>query len=274
MQSTKPVLAKICGVRSVEAAQVAMDHPGNVAFAIGMIFAPTRRQVSTDVARQIVQLVRDTRQHSGPVRWSDGAQSESGIIPLPTNKSATAASIVASLDAVAKINQDGTSRRVPVTVGVFQNQPIEHIREMVATTGIDFVQLHGNENVKEYSDALHPIPIIKAVHIGPDGINGEQANEIRQLARDVVILLDAYVPSAGAQQGGHGKAFNWENTAPVMNQIGIPYVLAGGLSCDNVADAIRVTQPWVVDVSSGIETDGVKDPAKIKRFLDIVAASY
>jgi phosphoribosylanthranilate isomerase len=77
------------------------------------------------------------------------------------------------------------------------------------------------------------------------------------------VTLDRYVEGI---QGGTGKGFDWD-VAASLSQAGHPFLLAGGLTPENVSDAITAVNPWGVDVSSGVETDGHKDHAKIKQFM-------
>lgn len=144
-----------------------------------------------------------------------------------------------------------------LTVGVFVNHSTEAIARLAGRGIIQLVQLHGEES-PAYIRQLRgvcPLPIIRALPVAeflppvPDGID--------------YPLYD----TACAQRGGSGKPFRWELLAATQSR---PYFLAGGLSCFNVENAVTTLRPYCVDVSSGIETDGWKDPEKMKRFAEIV----
>ena len=140
-------------------------------------------------------------------------------------------------------------------VGVFVNESLEGIRNVIAKTGISTVQLHGDEG-PSYAGALR-CPVIRAVNL--DGA----AEACAAWPEDATLLLDAADP---ARRGGTGTAIDWEGAAVVARRRRV--VLAGGLTPTNVADAIAAVEPFGVDVSSGVEqTPGVKDSDKVTRFL-------
>ena len=103
------------------------------------------------------------------------------------------------------------------------------------------------------------MPVIKAVRVGenfnPAGLKDYQVDW---------LLLDSFV---SGQAGGTGVAFDWRQAGEVVGQIKTRFLLAGGLTPENVAEAISVLQPGGVDVSGGVETDGEKDVGKISRFI-------
>jgi phosphoribosylanthranilate isomerase len=142
-----------------------------------------------------------------------------------------------------------------MTVGVFVNEPIDGIRAMVARTGITAVQLHGDEP-PAYADALE-WPLFRAV----DADEIEDACEA--WSEQTTLLLDTIDP---VRRGGTGVPVDWARAAGVAQARRI--VLAGGLTPENVTDAIRAVRPYGVDVSSGVElSPGVKDFDKITRFV-------
>ncbi len=143
------------------------------------------------------------------------------------------------------------------TVALFVNADRETIAEVLGETGIDLIQFHGNE-CPDYC-AEHGRPWIKAVRMKDDV-------DLDKVARDYAgaraLLLDAYRPGV---PGGTGEAFDWRRI-PV--ELAGRIVLAGGLTPDNVADAVRQVRPYAVDVSGGVEVEkGIKDADKIKRFM-------
>ena len=138
-------------------------------------------------------------------------------------------------------------------VGVFVREEPERVAELLRKGVIDIAQLHGGED-EEYIRRLRELtehPLIQAFRIdGPEDLKKAETSVADH------ILLDS-----GA--GGTGTAFNWE----LLKGFQRPYFLAGGLTPENVEEAIRILHPFAVDVSSGIETDGRKDPAKMELFV-------
>lgn len=142
-------------------------------------------------------------------------------------------------------------------VGVFVDEEIDTVVSLVKENIIDAVQLHGNEDGKYIAKlrAKISVPIIKAVSVQ----SREQVLSANRLPCDY-LLLDTYVPG---EQGGSGKSFDWS----IIPKIQKPYFLAGGLDSRKVADAIKILHPYGVDVSSGVETDGLKDSGKMAEFI-------
>lgn len=175
---------------------------------LGFIFAPTRRQVSREVARDIIAEVR--RHYSGVK-----------------------------------------------AVGVFVDASLDAMNEIVRFCNLDLVQLSGS-GPNEVIDALD-VPAIKVLHVGerstPDALRLAACSTSAK-----ALLLDTGRPGV---YGGTGETFDW-NGVPPLNK---PFLLAGGLGAHNVAYAVEAVKPWGVDVSSGVETAGDKDPEKIRAFL-------
>lgn len=139
------------------------------------------------------------------------------------------------------------------SVGVFVNEEAETVADLLAAGVIDIVQLHGRED-EAYIEKLRAMtdqPIIQAF-----SMDGEQA--VHRVSRSLAdfVLLDA-------GSGGTGTAFDWD----LLSGVKRPYFLAGGLDPLTVGDAVKRWRPYAVDVSSGIETDGVKDAAKMRAFV-------
>lgn len=140
-------------------------------------------------------------------------------------------------------------------VGVFADEDPEQIAKLLNSGVIDIAQLHGsetNETIKAIR-LLTKKPIIQAFRI-----NAPEAAVQAEKSQADYILLDS-----GA---GTGKTFNWN----LIRKINRPYFLAGGLNPDNVLEAIDALNPYAVDVSSGIETEGHKDEQKMKAFVEAV----
>ncbi|HIP96874.1 MAG TPA: phosphoribosylanthranilate isomerase [Anaerolineae bacterium] len=144
-------------------------------------------------------------------------------------------------------------------VGVFVDEEADAVQQIVACCGLDYAQLHGVESPGMVADLMgRGLKVIKAFRVR----DGTTLTEIERY-RATAYLLDAYVPG---RQGGTGRTFDW-NLAVQARQYG-PIILAGGLTPDNVAGAVRTVRPWGVDVASGVEAvPGRKDPAKVRRFI-------
>ena len=172
-----------------------------------------------------------------------------------------------SLDLAIRIideyrNESG--RGGPALVGLFANQPIEEVNEIISECGLDYAQLCGEED-KSYWDEVDA-EVIKQVKID-FGVNSKLINSDLDniFGSGYIPLLDKYEKGT---LGGTGKTFDW-NVIGQFNLSG-KFILAGGLTSKNVSQAIRVSQPWAVDVSTGVETDGAKDESKIFAFAAAV----
>ena len=154
----------------------------------------------------------------------------------------------------------------PKLVGLFADQPLEEVRETVRDSGVDMVQLCGAESI-EYCDGA-PVPVFRSIHVqgghlGPNELEelGLRMEVLRE--RGHSVTLDREV--AGLQ-GGTGQTFDWK-VAARLAEAGFEFMLAGGLTPENVRQAVREVDPWGVDVSSGVESGGVKDAEKMRRFV-------
>jgi len=124
----------------------------------------------------------------------------------------------------------------------------------------DLLQFHGSERAAECT--RYGLRYLKAIAMGT---GADAAAQMAEHAAASAFLLDSHAPGAG---GGSGVAFDWSRVPPAAAR---PVILAGGLTCDNVASAIRTAQPYAVDVSSGIESaPGIKDAHKMRRFIEEV----
>src|SRR5437867_795568 len=144
-----------------------------------------------------------------------------------------------------------------VKVGVFADAT-ENVIRTAALSGLNALQFHGNET-PEFVKRFSPTTTIKAFRI-------QNAASLAQLVayNTSAWLLDSYTP---AQLGGTGTTFNWD-LALQARKLGRPIILAGGLTPENVAEAVRKVRPYGVDVSSGVESaPGKKDPAKVAAFI-------
>jgi phosphoribosylanthranilate isomerase len=153
----------------------------------------------------------------------------------------------------------------PTTVGVFVNEELETVAQAMHTCGLDFAQLHGSEP-PELVKALRDrgIRVFKALRIG-------SAADLAPMTQYdcSAFLLDAYVPG---QPGGTGHTFDWSLAIRAKRNGRV--ILAGGLTPDNVAQAVATVLPWAVDVSSGVEkAPGHKDAEKVHRFVSSAKAA-
>jgi phosphoribosylanthranilate isomerase len=154
-------------------------------------------------------------------------------------------------------------KRLPpfvVTVGVFADQDAEDIRRVAAESNVDAVQLHGNES-PEYCSSIGK-RIIKAIRVR----DIESLIDIKKYNVSA-FLLDTYDKEL---RGGTGRIFNWE-IAREAKAINKRIIIAGGLTPENVSEAIKIVEPYGVDVSGGVESEkGKKDHQKIKAFIERV----
>jgi phosphoribosylanthranilate isomerase len=159
----------------------------------------------------------------------------------------------------------------PKLIGLFANQPAEFIDSVAKLCGLDYAQLCGDEP-PDFWNGLS-IPVIRQVKVRDDL---DKPDAVALAVRDVeaalgaghLAMLDKHV--AGAL-GGTGVSFDWEVAREIARDHNI--FVAGGLTPENVAHAIHVARPWGVDVSSGVETNGEKDAARIRAFARAVSTA-
>ena len=198
---------------------------------MGLVFAPSKRQVTVDQAKTLVEELH--KQYAS--RYNSGAGQ--------------------SNDDVEQSNNDEIK-----TVGVFVNETLENLVTIATDANLDAVQLHGDEDeafikaLKEKTD----VEVWKAVQIR----SSTDAEAWIDSSADM-LLFDAYHKD---ERGGTGEVFDWS----CLDEFERPFMLAGGIDSTNVARAIRTVRPYGIDISSGIETDGVKNDEKIKAFTNIV----
>lgn len=216
-------LVKICGVSDVTHARAAAALGADF---VGMVFAPSRRQVTLGQAKRIASSLR-----------KEGEPAPSGT---DANDVETA-----------------LSHRRPLVVGVFADQDADTVNAICDDVGLDLVQLSGSEPW-EVCAHIHR-PIFKCMKIR----DGETAEELMvHVHEGAIVLLDPYVEGT---YGGTGKTLDWNVASQIARST--TTVLAGGLTPNNIAKAVSVVQPWAVDVSSGVETEGVKNVEKIRAFI-------
>ncbi len=147
-------------------------------------------------------------------------------------------------------------------IGVFVDQPADYIRGIARLLGLGAIQLHGSEAVDGW--ARVPQRVIKAVPVS----KGFDASAVDEVPADITVLLDAHDP---IRRGGTGRTIDWTVAAAVAARRRI--ILSGGLDPRNVREAIARVHPYMVDVSSGVESSpGVKDAAKLRSFFAALTA--
>lgn len=158
------------------------------------------------------------------------------------------------------------------TVAVLVDPGLDFALKAADATGAWAVQLSGNESPDFVRLVTDQVRTIKAVHVAPDGrvrlpVGVKEPGSYLRALEDAAdfLLLDSAAPG---KAGGTGQTHNWSNARATKELVGIPLILAGGLTPDNVADAVREVDPWGVDVASGVEAaPGRKDLQKVKAFI-------
>ena len=207
---------KICGIKEKSHALGASSAGADF---IGLVLAPSPRQVTVAQAQEIVSAIKERS-------------------------------------------------KATETVGVFVNMPTPAVNRIARTCNLDWVQLSGDESWA-YCQQI-TLPLIKAVRIkegeSTEEINNYLANGTEILSgQKYLYLLDSQVKGS---YGGTGITLDWDLARKLARQF--PVILAGGLTSENVAQAIKTVAPWGVDVSSGVELGGVKSIAKIRAFTSAV----
>lgn len=233
---------KICGVRDIATAIAAAEAGADF---IGLMFAESRRKVTPQECFDVVEALHEFRKQPGPVR-----------IEGPARGDVTARSWFGAWNEAI---EETLFRARPLVVGVFADQQADDVNNIANAAKLDLVQLSGGEN-EDYIEQI-TLPVFKAIHVGP-GITPEDIADRAVPGYARAIMLDT--ASAGAR-GGTGEAFDWSIAAEAAERL--PIMLAGGLTPTNVSEALTLVEPWAVDVSSGVETDGTKDIAKVQTFI-------
>ena len=225
---------KICGCMLVSDVLAAREAGADF---VGLMFAPeSRRRLTVEEARAIVASL-------------------AGRAPEPPLLSLGADGDVASwfrhgADALDRL----LAHRRPLTVGVFEDQELDEVNAIADAVGLDLIQLSGDETWAEC--LLANRQVVKAIEV-PEGASGVDVLESIEGGTAIACLLDA--------SRGQGVQLDRAIAGDVAGAL--PVWLAGGLTPENVSEAIEQVRPWAVDVSSGVETDGAKDPEKIHAFV-------
>lgn len=221
---------KMCGISKVETIPAIIDAKPDY---MGLVFAPSKRQVTVEQAKT---LVEELYKQNVVGNNSEAEQTES----------------VTSLDTA--------SSKTIKTVGVFVNETIDNLLKIAEEVKLDVIQLHGDE-VESFIQILKEqsnVEVWKAVQVR----SAADAEKWIDSSADM-LLFDAYHKD---ERGGTGEVFDWSS----LDEFERPFMLAGGIDSTNVARAIRTVRPYGIDISSGIETNSVKDNEKMKAFTNIV----
>jgi phosphoribosylanthranilate isomerase len=207
---------KICGLCEIDQALAAADYGADY---IGLVFAPSRRQITREQAVRIRKAL-------------------------------------------------GSTKTRPALVGVFVNLPAKEVNTISSECGLDLAQLSGDESL-EYCREID-LPVIKTIHVSErssfQGINETILKGTRIGSKyKITFLLDTQIKDS---YGGTGKTFNWQIAKEVSGVSRV--IIAGGLDPDNIGNFLTEVNPLGVDVSSGVESEGKKDLAKIKNFIQKV----
>lgn len=225
---------KICGVRDAATARVVVEAGADY---LGLVFVPASpRYVTVEQARTVLRELN-------------------------------AVSVTTAYESKSKQTSQFAGQVQPV--GLFADHPLEQVRSTAKALHLKMVQLHGDET-PEFVKALAPLQVIKALPF--DAATFKQRLQPwcspQAPANLHGLLLDA-------PQGGSGQTFDWSALALCLRNSGLhalpPIFLAGGLTPDNVTQAITTVRPFAVDVSSGVESSrGIKSPDKIRAFCSAV----
>ncbi|MBC7855442.1 MAG: phosphoribosylanthranilate isomerase [Pirellulaceae bacterium] len=158
-------------------------------------------------------------------------------------------------------------------VGLFVNSPPQAVAATVNRVGLGAVQLHGDEG-PDFLAALGKLPVNTAFRCKESTLDNVKAflNLCDETSHPFAILLDAHAPGL---YGGTGQVLDWKGLARERDKLmGLPLILAGGLTPENVAEAIRQVRPDAVDTASGVEASpGKKDPAQVRAFVAAAKAA-
>lgn len=240
---------KICGNRTPDDVLAAAEAGADL---VGIMFAESRRRVDVQEAQAMVRAL------GGPL-------SQQEIFAPPPSLVHGREELEPWFRHGAQVLTSYLGMKHPLTVGVFADQPVEEVNEIAEEAGVDLVQLSGDESWEDC--LLVAKQVIQVLHVGPVDTPADPLSEVRP-GFAVALMLDS---AHGQYRGGSGQVFDWDVASRMAARL--PIFLAGGLTPINVTEAIVRVRPWAVDVSSGTETDGRKDYAKVRAFVQAVRAA-
>lgn len=246
----KTPLVKICGITNPQDALIAARAGANV---IGMIFVPgTPRFVEIEKAKEIAACIHQFGERSGPIELRSQVKMSKHFN--------TSTWFETWANHVYHVSQ-----RTPLVTGVFMDQTPEEINTIVHQIGLDLVQLHGDEGF-EICKAID-VPVCRVLHLPHEAsvetVDVESVVDHVKPGLAALLLLDTTVKG---KKGGTGAVFDWK-IAQLFHNAHLPCIMAGGLTPENVSKALHTAAPFGVDVSSGVEKDGQKDPEAVKTFV-------
>ncbi|OWB57445.1 isomerase activity protein [[Candida] boidinii] len=234
-------IIKICGLKTPIEAQKAIDSGANL---LGAILVPNRsRTIEISNAIKISEICKSRRK-----KLNRKYQDSKELMKYLNSRNDLKGSNWFKHVSETIINNG------PFFVGVFRNQSIEDILKLNDLIDLDIVQLHGSENFEEYIDKIN-LPIIPRYVLTNENI------------KDAVITNRHLIPLLDSELGGEGKLINWEDAVKFSQDLNGRYILAGGLTPENVSQALLTEGCLGVDVSGGVETNGIKDLTKIENFI-------
>ena len=242
---------KMCGISKVETIPAVVEAKPDY---MGFVFAPSKRQVTVDQAKTLVEELHKqygNRYSREEVQCSNDVVQDGAVIGAVHEGTLTSTENASP----TLIHQEAIK-----TVGVFVNETLDNLVSIATEANLDVVQLHGDEDeafIQSLKERTN-VEVWKAVQIR----SAADAETWSDSSADM-LLFDAYHKD---ERGGTGEVFDWS----CLDEFERPFMLAGGIDSTNVARAIRTVRPYGIDISSGIETDGVKDDEKIKAFTNIV----
>jgi len=251
---------KMCGISKVETIPAVVEAKPDY---MGLVFAPSKRQVTVDQAKTLVEELHKqygNRYSREEVQCSNDVVQDGAVIGAVQEGTATGDAHEGTLTSTENASPTLIHQEAIKTVGVFVNETLENLVTIATEVNLDAVQLHGDEDeafIQSLKERTN-VEVWKAVQIR----SAADAEAWIDSSADM-LLFDAYHKD---ERGGTGEVFDWS----CLDEFERPFMLAGGIDSTNVARAIRTVRPYGIDISSGIETDGVKDDEKIKAFTNIV----
>ncbi|WEV67663.1 phosphoribosylanthranilate isomerase [Bifidobacterium sp. ESL0769] len=241
--STRPVFEESNDI------DVPFEDDATIANAIEERESSNKDAVNVDaVSAYKVKLCGLKREQDLDAALAAGTDAVGFIIDFPKSHRSISPERVAELVRYMKAKASETGVNPPAAVGVFVDQPAERVAEIAGDADLDVIQLHGHEDEDYLAELreLVTLPIMQAFKV----------REAMDVAQAIESSADMVLLDAGA---GDGRTFDWS----LVRDVNRPFMLAGGLTAENVAEAILATHPFGVDMSSGVETDRLKDPSKM-----------
>ena len=251
---------KMCGISKIETISAVIEAKPDY---MGLVFAPSKRQVNVEQAKILVEELHKqygNRYSRDEVQCSNDVVQDGPVIGTVQEGIATGDAHEGMLTSSENTSPTLIHQEFIKTVGIFVNETLDNLVTIATEVNLDAVQLHGDEDeafIQSLKERTN-VEVWKAVQIR----SAADAEAWIDSSADM-LLFDAYHKD---ERGGTGEVFDWSS----LDEFERPFMLAGGIDSTNVARAIRTVRPYGIDISSGIETEGVKDDEKIKAFTNIV----